>query len=256
MNRMRTIVCGAVTVTAIAAGYFLPELVLSWQDWRISEQTSTYAVTPVHFFSSRQISDTLLLLSDEYTEQSIMPSYSSMNEGEVYEAAESFLRKLIDDDVLELDIASLHKDAIAPSLVFVSGMDISISEDQSNIKPWVSSRLSAIIWNCSFSNGNSVSVRCSVDDATGLVTSVSGWIGTESKEEMTSTEKEERIRKLGDQYTGLLKEYYGFAESTVHYGSYPDHAVISLQTTDGQTIDFELTVAGSSFSVRPIKNNI
>ena len=256
MNRIRTIVCGAVTVTAIAAGYFLPELVLSWQDWRISEQTSTYAVTPAHFFSSRQISDTLLLLSDEYTEQSIMPSYASMNEGEVYEAAESFLHKLVDDDVFELDIASLHRDAIAPSLVFVSGMDISISEDQSNIKPLVSSRLSAIIWNCSFSNGNSVSVRCSVDDATGLVTSVSGWIGTESKEEMTSTEKEERIRKLGNQYAGLLKEYYGFAESTVHYGSYPDHAVISLQTTDGQTIDFELTVAGSSFSVRPIKNNI
>lgn len=256
MNRMRTIVCGAVTATAIAAGYFLPELVFSWQDLQISEKISTYAVTPVHFFSSRQISDTLLLLSDEYTTQSIMPSYASMNEDEVYKAAETCLRKLVDENMVELDIASLHRDTIAPSLVFVSGMDISISEDQADIKPLVSSRLSAIIWNCSFSNGNSVSVQCGVDDATGLVTSVSGWIGTESDEAITSTEKEERLRQLSNQYADFLKEYYGFIEATVYYGSYPDHAVISLQATDGQTIDFELTAAGSSFSVRPIKNSV
>lgn len=163
MNRIRPIICAAIAVAAIAIGYLLPETVLSLKDSQIMEETTTYASTPVHFFSSRQISDTLKLLPGEYDTQAILPSYASMSEEQVYEAAEEFLLNGANLNLFEQDISALQRYTISPSLVYISDMDITASEDQSTIKPLVSSRLSAIIWNCSFTDGNAVSVECTTE---------------------------------------------------------------------------------------------
>ena len=87
-----------------------------------------------------------------------------------------------------------------------------------------------------------------MDDATGLVTSVSCWI-EQAAGPVSVEEKWDQLRTFADSCSVFLSGYYELEPGTVQYGAYPDSACVTFVTPERESIAMELTMRGSAFSI-------
>ena len=102
---------------------------------------------------------------------------------------------------------------------------------------------------CRLTAEDGSSLRVSVDDASGLVTSASYWPGMGETQAMGLTEKWDMVRSISDKAEEVFADYYGLPVLRVETGDYPDKVEILLETGEEETVSLELTVQGEAFSL-------
>jgi hypothetical protein len=242
----------AAAVLAIALGLFLPQIVLSLQDRRLADQTDTYETNPVKFYASRQVTDTLRLLAEDYSTLSLPAAYASMRTDQVWEAAQTFLEGLADRGLFAGEPESFAPSSVAPSLYYRRGAAVDPAFEESDAQEMPSmtfSKTSAVVWDCALSNEDGASVRMTVDDATGLVLSVSCWLGENGETVVDPETAREEIRQFAEDCVAFLSDYYGLEAHAIEYASYPDSAELIFLSAEQEPICLKLTKGGSAFSV-------
>lgn len=248
MSRIRNSLTALLALLMIAAGFLLPQTVLALQDRQLSGRVTHYDTVPVRFYSSRQVTDTLALLAKAYEARTIAPEYAQLSASQVHALALECLDGLAEAQVFAGDAQSFTGYSAVPALCYADGAGGLFSEEE--LDSLVSSRLSAVVWDCTLTDG-AASVRLTVDDATGLVTSVSCWLGSTETEPETAQEKEMRLRVFAEGCATYFADYYGLKSDGIAYGAYPDNAEVFLLTPEAETITLRLTMSGTAFSVTP-----
>lgn len=252
MKRTWKCLSACAAALAVAIGLLLPQIALSLQDQQLSGQVDTYETAPVKFYASRQVTDTLKLLGEDWATLSLPASYARMRMEQVYEAAETFLSGLEQAGLFAGDPQGFSPVSAAPLLYFRNGSaadaDFHESDPLEDPVSMTSTRTSAIVWNCTLSDETGSSVRLTVDDATGLVTSVSCWI-EQAAGPVSVEEKWDQLRTFADSCSVFLSGYYELEPGTVQYGAYPDSACVTFVTPERESIAMELTMRGSAFSI-------
>lgn len=253
MSRRWKSLSAASAALAIAVGLLLPQAVLLLKDRQLSNQVDTYETAPVKFYASRQITDTLKLLAENYSTLSLPVSYARMHMDQVYEGAQAFLNSMEEAGLFPEAPQALSPASAAPSLYVRNGSaaDLAFYEPdaQEDSAPVTLSRTSAIVWDCTLTGENGASVRLTVDDATGLVTSVSCWPGQADEETAALEDKWEQLRYFAAGCSDFFSKYYGLEAGDIQYTAYPDRASLRFFTPEQETVCLELTIQGHAFSI-------
>lgn len=252
MKRTWKCLSACAAALAVAIGLLLPQIALSLQDRQLSGQVDTYETAPVKFYASRQVTDTLKLLGEDCVTLSLPASYARMRMEQVYEAAETFLSGMEQAGLFTGDPQGFSPVSAAPLLYFRSGSaadaDFRESDPLEDPVSMTSTRTSAIVWDCTLSDKTGSSVRLTVDDATGLVTSVSCWM-EQGEGPVGVEEKWDQLETFADSCSVFLSGYYELEPGTVQYGTYPDSACVTFVTPERESIAMELTMRGRAFSI-------
>lgn len=251
MRRMRSVLAGAAAAAMIAAGFLLPQGILALQDRQLSGRVDSYETAPVRFYSSRQVTDTLSLLTKPYRTRVLAPDYARLSVPQVRAAAQECLEGLAGAGLFAGEPQAFADCSAAPSLCYADGAGTLFAEEETELDTLVSSRLSAVIWDCTLTDGTA-SVQMTVDDATGKVTSVSCWLGGRDGTPAGLEEKWSRLRAFTDGCAAYFAAYYGLEPDGTEYGDYPDNAAVFLLTPEAELVTLRLTMSGSAFSVAPV----
>ena len=200
MSRIRSILAGMLAMLVIAVGFLLPQAVLALQDRQLAGRVDHYETVPVRFYSSRQVTDTLSLLAGSWETRSSAPDYARLSGPQVYALALECLEDLAQEKIFAGDPQVFASYSAAPSLYYADGSGTLFPENETELSALVSSRLSAVVWDCTLTDG-AASVRLTVDDATGLVTSISCWLGTRKRRDT--------VRGLSGQRRGVSPDAGG-----------------------------------------------
>lgn len=250
MSRIRSILAGMLAMLVIAVGFLLPQAVLALQDRQLAGRVDHYETVPVRFYSSRQVTDTLSLLAGSCETRSIAPDYARLSGPQVYALALECLEDLAQEKIFAGDPQVFASYSAAPSLYYADGSGTLFPENETELSALVSSRLSAVVWDCTLTDG-AASVRLTVDDATGLVTSISCWLGGTENVPVPLEEKRTRLQTFADGCAAYFAVYYGLENGGTQCGAYPDNAEVFLLTPEEETITLRVTLGGSAFSIAP-----
>ena len=278
MKHPLTVFCAAGTALVLAAGFFLPKALFALRDEQLAQQASAYSTEQVKFQASTRLSDTLLLLSESYSTLYVDASYARMSPEDAHAAAVKGLEALRQVGIFDGDPAAFTAYTVSPMMLFANSFaspsshstvekgssslagssaaaaspaEAFSSEAQSTAFSGPSSpfsaKVSAVLWECTLSTDSSSSVYLTLDDATGLILTISYWKEGPSDYSSPLSVRWKNLKAFCDKSATFFTSYYSLPTSSIQYGDYPDSAEIILYTEDQQSLSLFVSYTSNSF---------
>lgn len=240
MKRLGSSLLAVFTALTAAAGFLVPGVISSAQDWGLRTKISTYKAESIQFHPVTCVENSLQLLAGGYTVVQL-ENGSSMDPSGAYQAALDVCRFLMKEGAFGIPPEGYPEHAETPYLF--------VSDDKST---------SAVLWRCRLYNGDTNRyLSMLIDDGSGKMLSFS----ISSDQRAISGQTVDTVQKQSYNFSKNLacicSKYYGWKAKSVKIGKAVSQengsinsveSVIVMTTDLNKSVEFPLMIHGNFYA--------